>query len=124
MDVYNLIIETTRRCNLKCEHCLRGPAQPINMNLELMKEALDQIGNISSVTFSGGESSLPSGLKTINFFLDCYPDFNDFYIVTNAKQKREKFVSTMARAYNMLSDPEITAIDISKDSYHDVSDSQ
>ena len=33
MHICNLIIEITRRCNLQCDHCLRGNAESIDLDI-------------------------------------------------------------------------------------------
>ena len=40
---YNAIFEVTRRCNLSCEHCLRGDAQNLDMTKETVDKVLDHI---------------------------------------------------------------------------------
>ena len=34
MEIYveSLVIEVTRRCNMRCEHCLRGDAQNLDIS--------------------------------------------------------------------------------------------
>ena len=91
MDIYNLVIETTRRCNLACPHCLRGSKQGISMKPEYIRKLLSQIECISNVTFSGGEPTLPSGMKAIDEFISCIPNVSSFYIVTNGMKCRAKF---------------------------------
>ena len=44
-DIFN--VELTRRCNLSCEHCLRGEAQDINITSEIIDKAFEQIQGIS-----------------------------------------------------------------------------
>jgi hypothetical protein len=41
--IESLSIETTRRCNLKCRHCLRGGIQNINLKKEYLANTLKQI---------------------------------------------------------------------------------
>ena len=43
---YNAIFEVTRRCNLSCEHCLRGDAQNLDMTKETVDKVLDHIESI------------------------------------------------------------------------------
>ena len=58
MELFNLIFEVTRRCNLCCEHCLRGEAQNMDMTKETVDKVLDRVESISSLTLSGGEPTL------------------------------------------------------------------
>jgi len=39
-NVSNLMIEVTRRCNMCCDHCLRGDAQDLDLDIHLAKECL------------------------------------------------------------------------------------
>ena len=55
LNIYNLVLEVTRRCNMCCAHCLRGEAQNMDMQKETIDKLLDQTDSISMVTFSGGE---------------------------------------------------------------------
>lgn len=50
-----LEIEITRRCNLKCEHCMRGEAQNIDMSYSTIDNILDQICAIDKLNVTGGE---------------------------------------------------------------------
>ncbi len=62
LDVNNLYIEITRRCNQACLHCMRGPGQ----NIDLSSENIDQlfnnekfkIENIDTLFIMGGEPFL------------------------------------------------------------------
>lgn len=58
MRIDSLVIEVTRKCNAKCKHCLRGPAQNINIETEYIDKLLDEVNEIGTITFSGGEPSL------------------------------------------------------------------
>ena len=56
----SLAFETTRKCNLKCGHCMRGPSQNVNLSPEVIdnffqKNNIEQIGMLM---FSGGEPTL------------------------------------------------------------------
>ena len=60
MHLYSLIIEVTRKCNLCCEHCLRGEAQNKVFNPEWLDTFIknNNITHVSTITFTGGEPSL------------------------------------------------------------------
>jgi len=124
MNIYSLVIETTRRCNLACPHCLRGSKQDISMKPEYIKKLLSQIECISNITFSGGEPTLPSGMKAIDEFISCIPNVSNFYIATNGMKCRAKFPALMNRLWNLCNDNDISAIGISYDDYHFVKDRQ
>jgi hypothetical protein len=123
MQIYNLIVETTRKCNMKCAHCLRGNAQNLTMKDKYMYELLSQVDYISNVTFSGGEPTLPSAMKVIERFMEICNQLNvdvgSFYIVTNGKVWRNKLPELINRLYNFCDDNEISTIDISGDKFHE-----
>ncbi len=58
--LHDLAIETTRRCNLRCGHCMRGEAQNIDISKEIVDMVLDndEIARIDHICFSGGEPTL------------------------------------------------------------------
>ena len=123
MDLYNLIVETTRRCNMKCPHCIRGKAQNRAMPIEHLRAFLQQIKYISCVTFTGGEPTLPSGIKVMYNFMDVCNALGvtvgSFYMVTNAKVWRPDIAIVVGDLYHFCDDNEATYIDISTDQYHD-----
>lgn len=127
LNLDNLIIEVTRRCNMKCPHCLRGNPQNKTLDEQYLRDILSQVSYISSVTFTGGEPTLPSGLKIIKRFIQlCYDynvDIGSFYIVTNALKWRPEFPQMIYDLHNLCIDNEISAVDISDDyGYHDTTD--
>jgi len=40
IEIEDLVIETTRRCNMACPHCLRGPAQNADMPAKYLHDLL------------------------------------------------------------------------------------
>ncbi len=85
----NFIIETTRRCNMRCEHCMRGESQ----NIDISKEYIDYILNnkdiirIGHICFSGGEPTLNPDIITyaINKIITENIDVRGISMVTNGK---------------------------------------
>lgn len=62
-----LSIETTRRCNKKCAHCLRGDAQNITMSTNIIDKIFEDVADVKVVNFSGGEPLLHTEL--IEYFI-------------------------------------------------------
>ena len=56
--IENLYLELTRKCNLKCAHCLNGDAQNVSMPKEVMDKLFNEIALIGMVNLSGGEVQL------------------------------------------------------------------
>ena len=59
-DIESLTLEVTRKCNLACEHCMRGDAKNVNMTYDVIDKVLDneEINSINQLGFSGGEPTL------------------------------------------------------------------
>ena len=58
LSVDNIMFEITRRCNMSCEHCLRGDAQAMDISTEVIDAVLSKIDYIQQIAFTGGEPSL------------------------------------------------------------------
>jgi len=52
MDIYNLVIEVTRRCNMECEHCLRGEAENVDMDIKYIEKLFQKIDYISTLSLA------------------------------------------------------------------------
>ena len=83
-NVDNLVIEVTRKCNMKCPHCLRGNAQRKIIPNEYIDKMLRLIDNVSTLSITGGEPTL--AMDTLNYikknigYGQC--DVGNFYMVT------------------------------------------
>jgi MoaA/NifB/PqqE/SkfB family radical SAM enzyme len=42
MFIDNMIFEVTRRCNMRCRHCLRGKAEDLSMSKQTIQNALKE----------------------------------------------------------------------------------
>ncbi len=58
----DLTLELTRRCNMRCGHCLRGDAQDKSLSKAHIDALLDQTQVIGHLHFAGGEPTLEVGL--------------------------------------------------------------
>ena len=120
-----LVIETTRKCNMACDHCLRGDAEALDQKKEYIDTLLDQVDDIDSVTFSGGEPSL--NVPIIQYFLDaCIKrviDINTFYIATNGLTVKEDFIIICLRLYSYCQEKKLCQVEVSNDYYHAQNDS-
>jgi hypothetical protein len=120
MEIQNLIIEVTRKCNIKCDHCLRG--EPINSNLkqEYIDSLLDQVTYINHVTFTGGEPSL--NVPIMDYFLTEVKQrgigISCFYIATNGINIPESFILFCLKMYSYCEDKESCSVDVSNDEFH------
>lgn len=120
LRVQDLCIEVTRRCNMACEHCLRGDAQDLDIPLEYIKKAIEQIDEISSITFTGGEPSL--NIPAIRYFFEelerqgKYVSW--FYLVTNGKENQLELAIELLKAHQLTAEPDMDAVCMSIDMFH------
>lgn len=118
--VSNLVIEVTRKCNMKCKHCMRGSAQSTNIDKKYITTLLKQVDEIYTVTFTGGEPSL--NVEAIEFFISEAKRLNiyvgSFYIATNGKRVKADFILACLKLYAMCDEKEMCAIEVSNDLYH------
>ena len=116
----DLIIETTRHCNMTCEHCLRGNPQRKKISRQYLISTLRQFDYINSITFTGGEPSLnPEAIE--DFLHICRMNniqAGNFYIVTNAKRSPQRFLDAVSDLHSFCSENEMSQLVISNDSYH------
>lgn len=115
-----LVIEGTRKCNMKCAHCLRGNAQRVNMENSVADIVTRQVDSIYNITFTGGEPSLNTEIIR-NFqygfmFNDC--TINSFWIATNARFYKENFVDALMDLYSICQGKDECCLTISSDQYH------
>ena len=120
-NAHTVIIEATRRCNMTCEHCLRGEAQNLDMSKMYIDALMCQMGYISEITFTGGEPSLvPEVLEQVLFSAKYYNvDVGSFYLVTNGKRITEEFAIACLKWYAYCEDNECTGVELSQDDFHD-----
>ena len=63
-----IMFEITRKCNLKCAHCMRGDMQPVSMKKEVIDKMLDVSSGIQHIFLTGGEPFLEPDL--IEYMVD------------------------------------------------------
>lgn len=123
----NLIIEITRRCNMRCEHCMRGAAQRVDIQKKYITEFLHNVDSIYTLSITGGEPSL--NVDGIRFLLKELKrlkiEVNNFYIVTNGSRSSmsQPFIDVCMDLYRhqeqKVSDGEYyPMLQMSDDEYH------
>ena len=116
----NLVIELTRRCNMACDHCLRGCAQNLDLDLNHVRTMLSKCDQIHSITLSGGEPGL--AVDKIEAVLELCKEMNvevgSFYIVTNGTVNQEKLAVAALRWYAYCYNNEASGLAVSTDQYH------
>jgi hypothetical protein len=121
INIENLVIEITRRCNMKCSHCLRGPAQNKDIDMFYIDILFKHVNYISNLTITGDEPSLkPEYIKWILRKAKSYKiGIGSFFISTNGKKVTPEFLIEIVNLYSYCDDNEISGIRISRDDYHE-----
>ena len=121
ISFYNFVVEITRRCDMKCPHCLRGEAENKDLNITAFDKLCQKTKYISSLTITGGEPSLnPNGIiNIINIMKKYNVGCGNFYVATNGKNITEEFAIAMLKLYSFCDDNEVSQIEVSDDEFHD-----
>lgn len=125
--INTLILEVTRRCNMKCAHCLRGAAQAVDMSYETIDATFAKLKDqsIRHLLFTGGEPAL--GHEAIRMVADAIErhdvSVDGWWVITNGKAKGElqrKFVQALNAVHDVCQDNDnVSGLEISNDNYHD-----
>jgi len=110
----DIMLEVTRKCNLRCEHCVRGPAQ----NKSISDRVLNEIGklDIGTLTLTGGEPTLVKDLIPRLRRYNIYPD--DVWTCTNGKVYKEAWAKEYLEYVSQLQYRDISGLSVSTDLYH------
>lgn len=120
-----LVIEITRKCNLNCDHCLRGCSQNMDMKKEYIDELFNQLNKASidylDLTLTGGEPSL--NIPMINYIIEKLENSNitlsSFYIATNGINNNNiDFIIPCIKLYNLADDKDLCSVQTSSDIQH------
>lgn len=120
-SIYTLMLEVTRRCNMLCQHCLRGGQQRIDMPEQIIDTVLSSFEYISTITFTGGEPFLnPNAiLHTMRRIRYDRLHVGAFYISTNGKVFNEEVMDELMYFYEYITDdPGVCQVKVSRDMYH------
>lgn len=116
-----LVVEVTRRCNMRCAHCLRRDAQDVDLDERYVRALLDQTASISSVTFTGGEPSLAVPVMRRFYELAAAASVTpySFYVVTNGAENQLELATCCLEMYAASEDRDVCGVALSVDDYHD-----
>ena len=116
----NLMLEVTRQCNMRCNHCLRGEARETDMDTNVIQRVFESAREIKHLGLTGGEPSLsPDTIEYICYYArqnSCR--IGSFFCATNAKEYSEQFVRALNELYGLCSDKENCVLTISIDQFH------
>lgn len=120
----NLMLEVTRRCNMRCNHCMRGEARDTDMESSVIQKIFAGTREIKCLSLTGGEPSLsPETIEYICYYArHNYCRIGSFFCATNAKEYSEAFVKAMNELYGLCTDKEDCVLTISIDQFHNDQD--
>lgn len=120
MFISNVLIEVTRRCNMACDHCLRGDTQAIDISHDTIDTFLSRVKSISNLTITGGEPSLVP--DRISYIVHCAEQhkvtIDSFYIATNGKVVSNAFLMAIMDLYLYCGTNETSQLALSNDEFH------
>jgi organic radical activating enzyme len=121
LDGLDIIFEITRFCNMACPHCVRGESQRIRIKKDYINSTLQQLENIGTMMFTGGEPALAVDLMdyTYDACLHYNVEVQNFWMATNGSITSKKFFDIIERWINYCSDNEISGLRVSFDQYHE-----
>lgn len=125
IEFNSLAIEVTRRCNMHCDHCMRGEPQNKDISRKTIETLLQNTESISDILFTGGEVSLNT--DAIKYTLELCKKYHipvyGFYIVTNGKEICNDFLCACIEWYSYAiecgGDTEYCGLALSKDMFHE-----
>jgi len=121
ITINSLMLEITRRCNMSCEHCMRGEAQNLDMDFSVIDKLFESGVDFRDVTFTGGDPSLYP--EAIRYFVDALKfrgmDFSHFYVKTNGKQVSLDMVTALLELYAVCDDKDYCVLAVSRDQFHE-----
>jgi hypothetical protein len=119
--ISELILEVTRKCNMKCMHCLRGDAENLDMTTETVDKILDQINAIGNISWTGGEPLLNKDLiiYSIDQIMHRQIEVSTFYLVTNGTLFDNELFLKLMEFYFYCQEPAYCRVNVSIDDYHE-----
>lgn len=122
---FNFIsIEITRRCNMQCQHCLRGDAQEVDIDFATIDALAEQAARVYGLAFTGGEPTLnvPAMGHTLEELRRHGIPLHSVEVATNGLLQSKGFVEMIKGFSRYISEWNKTnnavSIGISKDRYH------
>ncbi len=121
LDINSAVIEVTRKCNMNCEHCLRGASQRKTISDQHIYKFLQIVDNIGTLTITGGEPTL--AMESLEQIKHCAQYGNcavgDFYMVTNGKAINVDRLAEWANSMRFVChNNEISGVAFSFDTFH------
>lgn len=122
IDFDQLVLEVTRKCNMVCEHCLRGDAQNLDMSKEIVNRLLGKTKSITSLLITGGEPVLNDELieYIVDELLQRKIPVDNFYVATNGVIVSKRTAKALLRLHGITTNyEENNGFEVSIDDYHE-----
>ena len=103
--INDLCIEVTRKCNLKCPHCMRGDSQNISLNISHIEEFFNNskfnLVSINRLIITGGEPTLnyKTILNIIKIILKNNIKLKSFIMVINGSTYNNELIEALNKLY-------------------------
>lgn len=122
LTVDTICVETTRRCNMQCAHCMRGEAQNKNLLPDAVDFLFERVNQINTIVPTGGEPTLnPDALREITNAIHKHHVYvSGVYLVTNGLVVTDHFLKefmNLLLATDM--DEYSSGLALSQDIFHD-----
>ena len=78
LNLNGLYLEVTRRCNMDCDHCMRGDAQNKDLDIQTLRPFFQTIETIETIGFTGGEPECSGIALSKDEFHDDIPEINEY----------------------------------------------
>lgn len=119
-----LVVEITRRCDLECQHCLRGPSENQDMRFKMITRLCERLKEenicLTTLTITGGEPTLNlKGIKQLRRQLhDHGIEIHNLYMAINGQRITDNFIKEIREWDTLCNSTSATLVKISGDSYH------
>lgn len=124
----NLVVETSRRCNARCAHCLRGDSQNLSISQKVLDAFLDGCTDelrIGTLSIGGGEPALsvPEIALTRKSLAKRNASFQSFYLVTSGFVTQDQIMDLIRESVELWcasedKTAEIFGLALSHDTFH------
>ena len=116
LNIKDMYLELTRRCTLKCLHCLRGECQNLDMSEEIIDNAFKDVSFIQKLTLGGGEPLLvPKVIEIVKNKIEEYGiTVMEIDIITNGTVLAEDAIKVISDLQKIAQ----VNVGVSRDSFH------
>ena len=115
-----LMVELTRRCNLACQHCMRGDPQDVTISREVIDRIVENIEECGYIAFTGGEPLL--AMDELDYLVDRINEagikVKHLSLVTNGTIADLRLIEVFKKFCDH-GDERDAAIAVSNDRFHD-----